>query len=124
MINIEDFAKVEIRAGKILSVEEIDGSEKLLKLSVDFGEEEEIGGGTSPKEPATSVRGRQVISGIKKYFEDPQSLVGTTCAFVTNLEPRAIMGLESQAMIMAFSGDNFFSLLKISENVPLGSLVR
>ena len=122
MINIEDFAKVEIRAGKILSVEEIDGSEKLLKLSVDFGEEEEIGGGTSPKEPATSVRGRQVISGIKKYFEDPQALVGITCAFVTNLEPRSIMGLESQAMIMAASDEDSFTLLKM--DCPAGSKVK
>ena len=122
MINIEDFAKVEIRAGKILSVEEIDGSEKLLKLSVDFGEEGEIGGGTSPKEPATSVRGRQVISGIKKYFEDPQALVGITCAFVTNLEPRSIMGLESQAMIMAASDEDSFTLLKM--DCPAGSKVK
>ncbi|PIR39943.1 MAG: methionine--tRNA ligase subunit beta [Candidatus Zambryskibacteria bacterium CG10_big_fil_rev_8_21_14_0_10_34_34] len=122
MINIEDFAKVEIRAGKILSVEEIDGSEKLLKLSVDFGEEGEIGGGTSPKEPVTSVRGRQVISGIKKYFEDPQALVGITCAFVTNLEPRSIMGLESQAMIMAASDEDSFTLLKM--DCPAGSKVK
>ncbi len=108
MITIDDFKKVEMRAGKIISAEAVEGSEKLLKLMVDFGEE-------NP---------RQVVSGIKKYFEDPQSLVGTTCIFVTNLEPREIMGLKSEAMIIALSGEEFFSLLKVSENIPPGSIVR
>ena len=114
MISIDEFKKVEIRAGKILSVELIEGSDKLLKLSVGFGEE-------AP---------RQILSGIKKYFEDPQELVGVTCAFVTNLEPREMMGLTSQGMIMAASGDlpaqtgSFFSLLKFSEDTPPGSLVK
>lgn len=108
MINIDDFKKVEIRAGKIISAEAVENSEKLLKLSVDFGE----------------IEKRQVISGIKKYFEDPQTLVGTTCSFVTNLEPREMMGLKSEAMIMAVSGENFFSLLKLSENIPPGSIVK
>lgn len=110
MINIDDFKKVEIKAGKILSVEFIEGSEKLLKLSVDFGEE-------TP---------RQVLSGVRKYFQDPQALVGTTCAFVTNLEPRPMMGLESHGMILATSGESgggsFFSLLKM--DCPPGSPVK
>lgn len=110
MITIEDFGKVEIRAGKILSAEVIEGSDKLLKLSVDFGEEV----------------ARQVVSGIRKYFENPETLVGITCAFVTNLEPRSLMGLESQAMIMASSGETdgapFFSLLKM--DCPPGSKVK
>ncbi|MFH0804308.1 MAG: hypothetical protein V1896_01775 [Candidatus Zambryskibacteria bacterium] len=107
MITIDDFKKVEIRAGKILSAEPVEGSEKLLKLSVDFNE-------GNP---------RQVISGIAKYIS-PEKLTGTTCAFVTNLEPRNIMGLESQAMILAFSGDEFFSLLKVPETVLPGTLVK
>jgi methionine--tRNA ligase beta chain len=107
MINIDDFKKVEIRAGKIVSAEAIEGSEKLLRLSVDFNEENK----------------RQVLSGIAKYIS-PEELVGTTCAFVTNLEPREIMGLKSEAMIMALSGEGFFSLLKISDNTPPGSIVR
>jgi methionyl-tRNA synthetase len=110
MINIDDFKKVEIKAGKILSAEFIEGSEKLLKLMVDFG-------GTEP---------RQVLSGIRKYFEDPQVLVGVTTAFVTNLEPRPMMGLESQAMILAASGESengpFFCLLRM--DCPPGSPVK
>jgi len=107
MINIEDFAKVEIKAGKILSAEAVEGSNKLLKLMVDFNEE-------NP---------RQVMSGIAK-FVSPEELVGTICAFTTNLEPRAIMGLESQAMIMAISTEDNFSLLKISNDIPPGTSVR
>ncbi|MBN2093991.1 MAG: methionine--tRNA ligase subunit beta [Candidatus Zambryskibacteria bacterium] len=108
MINIDDFHKVEIRAGKILSAEYVEGSEKLLKLSVSFNEE-------NP---------RQVLSGIAKYIT-PEELTGTTCAFITNLEPRKIMGLESQAMIAAISTDNDrFSLLKIDSDIPPGSIVK
>lgn len=114
MILIDDFKKVEIRAGKIISAEKVEKSEKLLKLSVDFG---------------TDIR--QVISGIAKYIK-PEELVGITCAFVTNLEPKEIMELTSEAMIMAVSGDlpgssetgEFFSLLKIEGNVPPGSIVK
>lgn len=113
MITIDDFKKVEIRAGKVISAEPVEGSEKLLKLSVDFGSSSAEGfGGT-----------KQVISGIAKYIS-PEELAGTICAFVTNLEPREIMGLKSEAMIMAVSGEESFSLLKIPDNIPPGSIVR
>lgn len=85
MINFNDFQKIEIRVGEILSAEKIENSEKLLKLSVDFGEE----------------KPRQVVSGIAKTFKQPEKLVGKQFLFVANLEPRSIMGLESQSMILA-----------------------
>ncbi|HBB56922.1 TPA: methionine--tRNA ligase subunit beta [Patescibacteria group bacterium] len=85
MINFDDFQKIEIKVGGILSAEKVEGSEKLLKLSVDFGEE-------IP---------RQVVSGIAKTFTTPEILIGKQFIFITNLEPRKIMGLESQAMILA-----------------------
>ena len=87
-ITIDDLSKVEIRIGEIKSALPIEGSEKLLKLNVNFGTEE-----------------RQVLSGIAKYFPEPGALVGKRCAFVTNLAPRMMMGLESQAMILATGGD-------------------
>lgn len=87
-ISIDDLHKVEIRVGEIKSAEPIEGSEKLLKLHVNFGSEE-----------------RQVLSGIAKYFPAGEGLVGKRCAFVTNLAPRMMMGLESQAMILATGGD-------------------
>jgi methionyl-tRNA synthetase len=108
MIAIEDFQKVEIRAGKILSAERVPETDKLLKLSVDLGEE-------TP---------RQIISGIAAHFPDPMTLVGLTCAFAANLEPRVIRGLESQGMIMAASNtEGAFSLL-ILNDVPPGTKVK
>ena len=106
MINIEDLAKVEIKIGKILEVEEVEGSEKLYKLFVDFGEE-------NP---------RQVVSGIKKYFEK-DFLLNKQFAFVTNLEPRKIMRLESQAMILA-TGEDTLALLTPTTEMPSGSQMR
>lgn len=111
-ISIDDFKKLEIKIGLILNVEKIEGSEKLLKLSVDMGEE-------NP---------RQIVSGVAKFFPDEQTLVGKKCAFASNLEPRKLMGLISQGMILAVSGGEgegqFFSLLETSQNVLIGSTVK
>ena len=82
-INIDDFYKVEITIGKILEVEVVENADKLLKLKVDTGEEEP----------------RQIVSGIRAFFEDPQELVGKRVPFATNLEPRTIKGLESNGML-------------------------
>jgi len=109
MITIDDFSKVEIRAGKILKAESIPESSKLLKLEVDFGEE----------------KPRQVLSGIARYFPDASALVGRTVGFVTNLEPRLILGLESQAMILAVSTESGgFSLLSIDPAISPGAKVK
>ena len=108
MINIEDFGKVEIKIGKIISAEKLADSDKLLKLSVDFGEE-------SP---------RQVISGIAKSYPEPEVLVGKETSFVTNLEPRTIRGEVSQAMIMAADNMGMPVILTPIEDVPPGSTVK
>lgn len=106
MINIEDFKKVELVVGEILSAEKIPDTDKLLKLSVDLGE-------SSP---------RQIVSGIALYFPDCSVLVGKKCMFVANLEPRVIRGLESQGMILAVSTeDNKFSLLEPEDAIPVGA---
>ena len=94
--------------GEIKNVELIEGSEKLLKLTVDFAEE-------NP---------RTVVSGIRKYFEDPQTLVGVKCVFATNLEPRPLMGIPSEAMILAVSTETNFSLLKVNGDIPTGTKVK
>lgn len=106
MINIEDFKKINIVVGKILSAEKVPDTDKLLKLSVDLGEEVP----------------RQIVSGISLYFPDCSVLVGKKCMFVANLEPRVIRGLESQGMIMAVSTeDGKFSLLELSDDIPAGT---
>ncbi len=104
MINIDDFKKVEIKTGKILTAEKVPETDKLLRLTVDFGEE-------AP---------RQIVSGIAMFFPDESVLVGKTYMFVTNLEPRNIKGLESNGMILALSSDTEFSLLEPSQPVSTG----
>lgn len=105
-ISIDDFKKVEIRVGEILSAEKIEGSDKLLKLRVNFGNEE-----------------RQVLSGIVAYYPDLSVLVGKHTPFVTNLEPRVMMGLESQAMLLAVGGGEI-ALSLFETNAPAGAQVR
>lgn len=109
MISFEDFKKVDIAVGKILSAEKVPDTDKLLRLSVDLGEE-------NP---------RQIVSGISMYFPDCSILVGKKCMFVANLEPRVIRGLESQGMILAVSTDDGnFSLLTPNEDIPAGTRAK
>lgn len=109
MITIEDFQKVELKVGKILSAEKVPETDKLLKLLVDLGEE-------NP---------RQIISGIALYFPDLDLLIGKKCMFVANLEPRTIKGLESNGMIMAVStSEGKFSLLEPLQEIPTGTLAK
>ena len=120
MITYDEFKKVEIRAGKILSAEKIPDTDKLLKLSVDFNEYAEVTreDGSKLSEP----RHRQIVSGISSYFPDPAVLVGKTCMFVTNLEPRVIRGFESNGMIFAVStSEGGFSLLEPNSSIPPGA---
>jgi methionine--tRNA ligase beta chain len=114
MISYDDFAKLEIKVGTILSVEVVEGADKLLRLSVDVGEKDAEG------IPAP----RQIISGIRTYFEDPQSLVGRQCPFLTNLEPRVIRGFESQGMILAASNEEAFALLHPSTALNPGTKIK
>lgn len=106
MITFDDFKKVELRVGKILEAAPVEGSEKLLKLSVDFGEE-------SP---------RIVVSGIAQHVE-LDVFVGSQKIFVTNLEPREIMGIPSQAMILAGKDGEGFALATMTRELIPGTLL-
>lgn len=123
-ISYDDFAKVEIKAGKILSAEKILDTDKLLKLSVDFGETvEEV----NAEEGKTTIvsKPRQIVSGISSYFPEPSVLIGKTCMFVTNLEPRMIKGYESNGMLFALStNDGNFSLLEPNQTIPVGTKAK
>ena len=107
MINIEDFFKAEIKIGKILSAERVEGSEKLLKLSVDLGE-------------ATP---RQILSGIAKAVPEPNEIIGRLVPIISNLEPRTMMGMESQGMMLCADDDRPV-LLHPAQEVPPGSVVK
>lgn len=119
MITYEEFKKVEIRAGKILSAEKVPDTDKLLRLSVDFAETKEVVSEAGEKSMVSAPR--QIVSGISAYFPDPATLVGRTCMFVTNLEPRTIRGLESNGMLFALSDDQGnFSLLEPNSSIRPG----
>lgn len=109
MVTLEEFKKIEVKVGKILSAEKVPETDKLLKLSVDLGEE----------------KTRTIVSGIAPYFPDCTVLTGKKCMFVANLEPRIIKGIESQGMIFALSTENDqFSLVVPEEDMPLGTLAK
>lgn len=116
-ITIDDFKKVEIRIGEIVSAEKIEGSDKLLKLKVNFG-------AAADEASPDNQNSRQVLSGIAAYFPNPQDLVGKKCPFVTNLAPRMMMGLESQAMILATGGDGETPFALFETAGTPGALVR
>jgi methionyl-tRNA synthetase len=106
-ISYDDFAKLNIGIGTIISVEPVPEADKLLKLMVDVGTD-------TP---------RQIISGIREFFPDPQVLVGVQCPFLLNLAPRVIRGYESQGMILAVGGLDQFALLHPSSHLKPGSRV-
>jgi methionyl-tRNA synthetase len=108
MISIDQFKAVEAKIGTILTAEKVENADKLLRLTVDFGEE------TGP---------RQILSGIAEFYQ-PESLVGKQCPFITNLEPRTIRGLESRGMILAGGLAEGVVLLHPDKVVPPGTTLR
>jgi methionyl-tRNA synthetase len=128
-ISYDDFAKVEIKAGKILSAEKIPDTDKLLKLMVDFAETVEVVDETGNKTLVSKPR--QIVSGISIQFPDPSVLVGKVCMFVTNLEPRMLRGIESNGMLFALSTSSTlenpngtFSLLEPNPIIPIGTKAK
>ena len=106
MITFDDFKKLDIRVGKILSGEKVSGTDKLMKLEVDFGAEK-----------------RQLVAGIAEFFE-PDNLIGKEIPVLLNLESRSIRGIESQGMILAIDVNGKPVLLHPEKEVPPGSIVR
>ncbi len=108
MITIDDFAKLEIKIGTILSVEKIPNADKLLKLIVDLGSEK-----------------RQILSGIALHYSDYETLVGKQVTVLTNLEYRTMRGEESQGMILMAEDENGKPiLLSPLTQVPSGAVVK
>ncbi|GIW69394.1 MAG: methionine--tRNA ligase subunit beta [Patescibacteria group bacterium] len=109
-IMYEDFAKLDIRAGTVVSAERVEGSEKLIKLLVDFG---------------PHLGQKQILTGLLKWYE-PKEFVGFQTIFILNLPPRKMMGLTSEGMILALglSDDQKPTLLKPKRKVKNGEGVR
>lgn len=105
-ISIEEFSKIEVKVGTVKTAERVPETDKLLRLTVDFNE---------PNGP------RQIVSGINAYVSETESLVGRQLAFVTNLEPRTIKGLESNGMLFAVGNGDTFAFLTPDRLVPPGT---
>ncbi len=106
IIDIDYFAKLDLRIGKIVKAERIKKSKKLLKLEIDIGDEI-----------------RQVVAGIAENHE-PESLIGKLVPILVNLKPAKLMGVESQGMILAVDVDGKAILLHPEKEVPIGSKIR
>ena len=90
---IDDFAKIEIKVGTVVSVDIVEGADKLYILQVDLGEE----------------KPRQILSGIREFVL-PEDLLGKQFPFVTNLAPRRLRGHDSNGMILAGNDVEAFAL--------------
>lgn len=107
MINIEDFAKLDIRIGTIISAEKIPEADKLLKLEVDLGTDK-----------------RQIMAGVAESYPNPSDLVGKQIPIIVNLEPRMLRGYESQGMMIATGDEEGVATLHPARKVPNGSKLR
>jgi methionyl-tRNA synthetase len=106
LIGIEDFMKVDLRVGKIVSAERVEKSEKLVKLKVDIGTET-----------------RQVVAGIGKSYS-PEELMGKSIVIVANLKPAKLMGIESQGMLLAASSGDLLAVATFDRETKAGSRVK
>ena len=104
-ITIDELSKIEIAVGTVRAAERVPETDKLIKCLVDFGEE---------------VGPRTIVSGIAAYTT-PEALVGRQLAYVTNLEPRTIKGIESDGMLFAVGSDETFAFLSPDRVVPPGT---
>lgn len=107
-IKIEDLEKVDVRVGTIESVEDVGKSDKLVRLTVDFGDHK-----------------RRILAGMKKERETPREIEGKQALFILNLEPRKMMGELSEGMVFDIGyADGIIPVLAVPEKpVPNGARV-
>ncbi|MBE5728015.1 methionine--tRNA ligase subunit beta [Candidatus Parvarchaeota archaeon] len=104
-ISIDEFRRIKLRVGKVISAEEVENSSKLLKLVISFKDEQ-----------------RQVVAGIKNHYK-PEELVGKKLIVVFNLKPAKLMGLVSDGMILAASDGEKLSVLTVDKDIDEGSYI-
>jgi len=106
LITIDELAKVELKVGRVLNAERMEGSNKLIKLQVDTGEM------------------RQIVAGIGKTYA-PEELTGKKIVIVTNLRPAKLMGVESQGMLLAAAdSDGTLSILTPDKEIKAGAIIK
>ncbi len=105
-ITFEDFKKLDIRIGKVISAEKVQSADKLIKLIIDLGTEK-----------------RQIIAGMAEFYP-PEHFTGKEMPILANIEPKKFKGLESHGMIMAADVDGHPVLLHPEKEIPAGSIVK
>ena len=110
VISIDDFAKVQLRVARILTAEKVEGSDKLLKLSVKLGEGEPL---------------RTVVSGIARFYT-PEAIEGRQVVLVSNLKPAKLKGIKSEGMILCASDaeDKALKLCTVEPGMEDGAYIR
>ena len=107
-ISIDDFGKVDMRVGQVLSAELVKGADKLMHMKVDIGE----------------AQPRTIVAGIAEAYT-PQELIGRKVVIVANLQPRKLRGIESNGMIVAASVEGGKPVLAgFCEEVPIGARLK
>jgi len=107
-IQYEDFAKLDIRIGTVVAAELVPETDKLIKCTVDFGEE---------------LGQRTIVSGIAQW-KKPEELVGRQFPYIVNLAPRMLRGVESQGMLLAVSDEEGVALISAERIVPKGTKLK
>ncbi len=105
MVSFDDFKKIDMRTGKIISVDDHPDADKLYILQVDIGTEK-----------------RQIVAGIKPYY-NKEELVGKTVIIVVNLQGRTIRGVESNGMLLAGLDDTTLAVLTVDRNLKPGTKI-
>jgi len=105
IINFEDFIKIDLRIGRIIEAEKVEGSTKIIKTIVDLGEDK-----------------KQVLAGIGEFYT-PEELIDRVVALVVNLSPKKIMGFDSEGMILAVKDGESLSLLGTDKEIKIGSKI-
>jgi len=105
-ITIDDFKKVDLRVAEVLSAEAVEGTDKLIRLSVDAGS-----------------GAKTIVAGVAQHYS-PEELVGKKVILVANLEPARVRGIESQGMLLAAVGKTDMSVVTIDRDMPSGTKVR
>lgn len=108
LIKYDDFKKLDIRVATVLVAEPVEGTDRLIRIEVDAGDEEP----------------RQLVAGLREYYQ-PSEMVGKQIVILANLEPRKMRGIMSNGMLLAASTESFdrVKLLTVDESMPPGASI-
>ncbi len=104
-IEYDDFAKLKLKTAKVISAEKVEGTDKLLKLQLDLGDEQ-----------------RQIVAGVAQYYS-PEQMVGKTLVIIANLKPAKIRGVESDGMLLAAKSGKELVLISTDTEIPPGAAI-